>query len=196
MMKKRVTDAGKLHFSPLTPEHWGDLVRLFGQHGATGGCWCMWWRITRAQFERNGNEGNRRAFKSLVDQGEVPGILAYRGSDPVGWCSVARREHFGALERSPVLRRVDDRPVWAIVCFFVRPEEQNQGIAAALLQAAVDYVRGQGGERVEAYPKILGGGRLPPGSIFMGTPGLYEKAGFKVVGNPSRSRLIMRLELD
>ena len=38
MMKKRVTDAGKLHFSPLTPEHWGDLVRLFGQHGATGGC--------------------------------------------------------------------------------------------------------------------------------------------------------------
>ena len=194
-MQNRITSSGELQFAPLTPERWEGLERLFGRHGASGGCWCMWWRTTRKQFECNGNEGNRRAFKSIVDGGLVPGILAYRESEPVGWCSVARREHYGALERSPVLRRIDDRSVWSIVCFYVPRTEQNKGIASGLVQAAVEYVGEQGGELIEAYPRIPREGRLPPGSSYMGTPALFEKVGFKIVDHPSKSRLIMRLEL-
>ena len=68
----------------------------------------MWWRITRSQFDINKNTGNKLAMKNLVDSGEVPGILAYLGGRPVGWCSVAPREKYASLNRSPVLKRIDD----------------------------------------------------------------------------------------
>ncbi len=195
-MENRETAAGLLDFHPLTPERWPDLEHLFGLHGAADGCWCMWWRITRAQFERNRSEGNRKAFKAIVDDGLIPGILAYRGAEAVGWCSVAPREQYGALERSRVLRRLDDRPVWSIVCFFIPRWEQGKGIATALLAAAVDYVHEQGGALVEAYPTVPSKGKLPPGSGYMGVPSLFEKAGFEVVGKPTKGRLIMRLALE
>jgi GNAT superfamily N-acetyltransferase len=193
-LKKRETPAGSLEFHPLTPERWPDLEHLFGSHGAYGGCWCMWWRITRAQFERNRSEGNRKALRAIIDDGFIPGILAFRADEPIGWCSVAPREQYGALERSRVLRRVDDRPVWSIVCFFIPRKEQGKGIATALLEAAVEYVHEQGGMLIEAYPTIPSKGKLPPVSSYMGVPGLFEKAGFEVVDRPSKARLIMRRE--
>ena len=36
---------------PLSPERWPDFETLCGVHGACGGCWCMWWRSTRREFE-------------------------------------------------------------------------------------------------------------------------------------------------
>jgi hypothetical protein len=81
-----------LKFQPLTPDRWSDFERLFGPHGAYGGCWCMWWRTTRSQFEQQHGEGNRQAMQDIVNSGEVPGILAYAGGEPIGWCSVAPRE--------------------------------------------------------------------------------------------------------
>ncbi|MEJ2011414.1 MAG: GNAT family N-acetyltransferase [Anaerolineales bacterium] len=194
-MKAISTDAGFLRFHPLTSERWDDLVRLFGPHGAYGGCWCMYWRTTRAQFGRNGNAGNCKALKAIVDRGLVPGILAYRESEPVGWCSVAPRPDFASLERSPLLRRVDDQPVWSIVCFYIPRLERDRGIAGALVLAAIEYVREQGGMILEAYPTIPAEGRRPPGSVYMGVPSLFEKAGFEIIRKPSKTRLIMRRKL-
>jgi predicted GNAT family acetyltransferase len=194
-MKSISTAEGKIHFHPMTAGRWDDLVRLFGPSGACSGCWCMYWRTTRAQFGRNGNAGNRRALKSLVESGTVPGILAYRDGEPVGWCSVAPRQDYGSLERSPLLRRIDDQPVWSIVCFYIPQPERGRGLAAPLVDAAIDYVREQGGEIVEAYPTVGGEGKRAPGAIYMGLPSLFEKAGFKIVQKPSQTRLIMRLDL-
>ena len=101
-----------LTFSPLTPSRWDDFADLFGPRGATGGCWCMWWRITNKEFEANKGEGNRMAIKDLVDKGTIPGILAYDGDQAIGWCSVAPREEFTRLERSRILKPVDEQPVW------------------------------------------------------------------------------------
>ena len=185
-----------LDFHPLTPDRWPDFEALFGAQGAYGGCWCMWWRSTRREFAERGNDGNRRAIKSLVDSGQVPGLLAYRAGEPVGWCSVAPREQYGALERSPVLKRLDDRPVWSLVCLFVARGYRGQGIASALIGAAVDYVRGQGGEVVEAYPTQPNEKRLPAVSSFMGVPTLFERAGFVECVRPSKSRVIMRCYVD
>ena len=89
----------EFEFHPLTCERWEDLVQLFSPRGAPHDCWCMWWRLTTAEFERLKGEGNRTAMKKLVDSGKVPGILAFSGSRAVGWCSVAPREDFGRLER-------------------------------------------------------------------------------------------------
>jgi hypothetical protein len=41
----------ELEVHPLTPERWADFERLFGPRGAYGGCWCMYWRITRSTIE-------------------------------------------------------------------------------------------------------------------------------------------------
>ena len=46
---------------PLTPQRWADLERLFGANGACGGCWCMWWRLKRPEFDAGKGEGNRAA---------------------------------------------------------------------------------------------------------------------------------------
>ncbi len=185
-----------LEFQPLTRDRWADLEKLFGEHGAYGGCWCMWWRLTRREFEEGQGEGNRLAMKAIVESGEVPGILAYAGGSPVGWCSVAPREHFGTLERSRVLKRLDGTPVWSIVCFFVARGYRDKGVADALVKGALEYVKSQGGKVVEAYPTQPRADRLPPVSSYMGVPGMFERAGFVECARPSRSRVIVRYVIE
>jgi len=34
----------KLTTGPLTPDLWPAFEDLFGENGAVGGCWCMYWR--------------------------------------------------------------------------------------------------------------------------------------------------------
>jgi hypothetical protein len=108
---------------PLTPDRWDDLVALFGPNGASGGCWCMSFRLAdRARFGAqcaSGGAGNRAALRALTDAGEVPGILAYVGDMPVGWCAVGPREAFPRLDHSPLSRKLDDTPAWSIVCFYI-----------------------------------------------------------------------------
>jgi len=89
-----------LKFHPVIPERWVDLERLFGERGAYGGCWCMWWRLRRSQFDRQTAAEWKEGLKALVDSGQVPGLLAYANGEPVAWCSVGPRESYPALERS------------------------------------------------------------------------------------------------
>lgn len=186
---------GGLQVHPLTPQRWRDFERLFGVHGAYGGCWCMWWRSTRREFESRKGEGNRRAMKAIVDSGKVPGLLALLGKEPVGWCSVAPREEFSSLERSPVLRRLDDLPVWSLVCFYVARAWRGQGVAEALIGGALNYVRRCGGSIVEAYPTPPKDTRLAPVSSFMGLPAMFTRKGFVECARPSPRKLIMRCRL-
>jgi ribosomal protein S18 acetylase RimI-like enzyme len=184
-----------LTFKPLTPQTWSDFETLFGRSGAYGGCWCMWWRSTRKEFEQRGNDGNKSAMRAIVQSGQPTGILAYQGEIPVGWCSIAPRETYGSLERSPVLRRIDDQSVWSLVCFFVAKEFRRQGIAESLVRGAIEHVAEQGGRIIEAYPTVSSKNKLPPVSSFMGVPDLFLKAGFKEVARPSKSRMIVRYEI-
>lgn len=183
-----------LTIHPVTPERWGDLETLFGPRGACGGCWCMWWRIKRSEFARQQGEGNRLAQKAIVEGGEVPGLLAYAGGEPVGWCSVGPREAYPALDRSPVLKRVDDRPVWSVVCFYVAPGWRGRGVMMLLLAAAVEYAREQGAMTVEGYPKDASG-RAPDPFVFTGLMSAFQQAGFVEVARRSKTRPIMRLEV-
>jgi len=152
----------------------------------------MWWRCSRRAFEKNGNRGNREAFRHLVAQGEVTGILAYSGPEPVGWCSVAPRDSYPSLLRSRTLRPIDDRPAWSLVCFFVARAWRGRGVAKALARAAVDYVRERGGDLLEAYPTNPRGRRLAAVSSYMGTPEMLGSAGFSECARPSEARIIMR----
>jgi len=192
-MKVDQTLDSKLTFRPLTPESWNDLEALFGPHGAYSGCWCMWWRTTRREFQEQAGDGNRRAMKYIVDSGKIPGLLAYDGGRAVGWCSVAQREDYPSLNRSRVLKPLDGLPVWSIVCLYVGKACRGQGVSQALITGAVYYVRQQGGQIVEAYPTTPRGGRLPPVSSFMGLPAVFAQAGFQESARPSEAKVVMRL---
>ena len=184
----------KLEFHPLTPERWSDFETLFGERGACGGCWCMWWRIARSQYEKQKGAKNRQAMKKLVDGGHTPGILAYQDGRPIGWCSTAPRESFARLERSNVLKPVDEQPVWSVVCFFVAKEHRRNGLSVKLLKAAIDFVRERGGRVVEGYP-VDPKKKQADAFVWPGLASAFVKAGFKEVERRSEMRPIMRYEI-
>jgi len=191
-MKPKSAENLRLEFHPVTPERWSDFETLFGEKGACGGCWCMLWRLTRKEFEAHKGEGNRRAMQGIVDSGEIPGLLAYSGQRPVAWCSVAPREKFPALERSRVLKKVDDEPVWSISCFFIHKDFRKQGLGVRILQASTAYVKKQGGRIVEGYPVEPKKGQTADAFAWTGLASFFRKAGFEECARRSETRPIMR----
>ncbi len=181
-----------LEFHPVTPDRWQDFETLFGKNGAYSGCWCMWWRVTRSQFGKQAGYGNKEALKAIVDSGEVPGLLAYASVKPIGWCSVAPRETFPSLERSRTLKRVDDQPVWSIVCFFVARPFRRQGLMIKLLRAAVAYAKEHDAKIVEGYPVEPKQTNLQGYSSFTGLLSAFQEAGFLEVLRRSENHPIMR----
>jgi GNAT superfamily N-acetyltransferase len=177
---------------PVTPARWPDLVELFEQRGPRGGrrntpaygCWCMWWRNRALEH----GEPKKRAMGRLVRAGREPGLLAYEGARPVGWVAVAPREELTVLLRSPQYRpHDDDTGVWAVSCFVVDRPAQGRGVAAALLDAAVEHAFARGASAVEGYPHAV------KGDDFMGGLELFERAGFRTVRDAGK-RAIVRLE--
>lgn len=178
----------RLLFLPVTAERLPDLEEFSNCHGKFRYCSCMRWRLTSSAFRRSTKEDRVAALEELVQAGTPVGILAYSGRTPVGWCSVAPRASYAALERSRVLPRVDEMPVWSVVCLFVDRHFRRQGLTGRLLQAAVDYARDQGAPAVEGYPVAP----EAPSYTYMGTPETYRRAGFVDVTPVGQKRLVMR----
>lgn len=155
----------------------------------------MWWRLPRAEFDRGKGEGNRQALKQLVDSGEAPGLLFYDGGRAVAWCSLAPRERFPRLERSRILKPVDGRPVWSVVCFFVDRRRRRKGMLPAMIAAAKEYARDQGATLLEAYPVEPKQGRMPEVFAYTGFASSFARCGFKEVARRSESRPVMRCNL-
>ncbi len=185
----------ELQFHPLTADRWPDLMKLFGPKGACGGCWCMWWRLSRAEFERKKGAGTKRALHRIVDSGPPPGILAYLEGEPVGWCAVAPRSEYARLANSRVLGPVDEEPAWSVVCFFVSRSVRRQGVTEALLGAAVAYARRQGARVIEGYPIAPSKPRVPDVFAYTGFRSTFERAGFVEAARRSPTRAIMRLRI-
>lgn len=203
-MKSTKTPISDLEFHPLTPDRWKDLENLFGERGACGGCWCMWWRLPRSQFERQKGNKNKLALKKIVSSGEVPGILAYAQGKPIAWCSVGPKETYPTLERSRILKRIvekpvpggNDKPIWSVVCLFVAKPERNKGVSVKMLKASVDHAKKNGAKIVEGYPKEPRKGRWPDAFVWTGHVSAFKKAGFVEVHRPSPTRPIMRYFID
>ena len=152
----------------------------------------MWWRLARSRFIEQKGEANRKAFKKIVDTGPPPGLIAYSGPRPIGWCALAPRGTFPVLERSRILKPVDAQPVWSVVCLFVAKPFRRSGISAKLLKAAAAYARKCGAKIVEGYPVDPGSRPLPDVFAWTGLAPAFRKAGFEEVLRRSKTRPIMR----
>ena len=151
--------------------------------------------VARADFLRNRGGQNRKALKKIVDSGRIPGIIAYVDSEPIGWCAVGPRDEYPALERSRLLKKVDDRPVWSVVCFFVTKRFRHKGITVKLLQSAIGYVEKKGGGIVEGYPKDTASKPAPDSFVFTGIASSFRQAGFLEIARRSETRPIMRYQI-
>jgi GNAT superfamily N-acetyltransferase len=184
-----------LAFHPATPSRWSDLEELFGERGACGGCWCMFWRLPRKEFDAGKGSGNKRALKRIVTTGKEPGIIAYLGKEPIGWCAIAPRADYSALERSRILKPVDAQPVWSVSCLFIKKPYRRQGVSSQLLQAVIAFGADHGARIVEGYPVEPSMEKMPDPFLWHGVPSAFIDAGFKEVARRSQSRPIMRFEI-
>jgi len=191
----RIKVKSKFNFYPVTKENWKDFENLFGKKGACAGCWCMYWRMRRKDYDAHRGSGTKRKMKNLVKSGTVPGILAYDKDKPIGWCSVAPREDFPVLENSRVLERIDDKPVWSVVCFFINKDYRKKGLSVELLNAAKKYVKNNNGKILEGYPVEPKAAKSPDVFVWTGLASAFRKAGFKEVIRRSETRPIMRFSI-
>jgi GNAT superfamily N-acetyltransferase len=167
---------------PLTADRFTDLAALFNEGGDPKWCWCTYFRFRGRDWSNSTAADNRAELKALTKRALAPGLVAYRDERAVGWVSLAPREDYERLAASKVLAPLDDVPVWSIVCFVVSRRSRGQGVAAALLDAAVEYARSHGATTLEAYPaEVPTGERIPSANAYRGTLTMFDRAGFAVV---------------
>jgi GNAT superfamily N-acetyltransferase len=185
---------------PAAPECWPDVKAIMAGDGERG-CWCLYWRLTSSEYSARGQGGGPRILRAQLESSPAPGLLAYVDDRPAGWCGIGPRASMRRLVRSRTIPRIDDRPVWSIVCFLVRVGYRRQGVAQALLAGVVDYAKQQGAVGLESYPIDPEGQRVDVAFAYVGTTSMFERAGFRrVLETASRSagrpRWLMRLDLD
>ena len=189
----------RLEIHPLDKQRWKDLETLFNGRGGSQvrGCWCMYYRrsgradkpadTTYAQF-------NKCALKALVDNGIAPGLIGYRDGKPIAWVSLGPREDYAKLARSSVMKPVDDKPVWSVVCFYTAKEVRGEHLAEAMLKGAIAYARSHGARLIEAYP-VDKAARGSDDSMWFGAKSMYDRAGFVEVARRKPTRPVVRKAL-
>lgn len=193
-------DAGlidKLTIEPLTKRNWNKFVKLFGNNGACGNCWCMYFRLNNPEFKKGKvDEGNKHAIKAIVWEGKPAGLLGLIEGEAIAWCAFAPREDFIRLENSRVHKRIDDKEVWSMPCFFIDKNFRKSGVSVQLLKGAIKHARENGIKTLEAYPTIPTQIRLPDSFAWVGLYKSFERAGFEIVDRTSRNRPMVRYYVD
>jgi GNAT superfamily N-acetyltransferase len=202
MYRSRMTDA-TITVIPVDQAEWEDVARVFGTRGDPAGCWCQWFRLTSAEFKLAPVDELRERMRDQVARRPSPGVLAYLGDEPVGWCAVAPRSEYPLLTSSRIANSADSGDpvaasaagIWAVTCFVVRVGFRKRGVAGALVRAATDFALEHGAQRIDAFPiDPAARASMSASELYHGTVSLFESAGYEVVARPTRTRAVMRLE--
>ncbi|HEU4513054.1 MAG TPA: GNAT family N-acetyltransferase, partial [Nocardioidaceae bacterium] len=183
---------------PATAERFEDVATMLGPRNPEASvCWCLSHRLDSRTNRELVGPARGEYVKGLCSRDVAPGVLAYDDGEVVGWAAVAPRAEL-PFARSRKIPHVDELPVWSVWCIRVRPGHRGRGISHALLEGAVAYARTQGAPAVEGYPVDNQGRKVDLTMAYVGTRGLFERAGFaKVADTDSVSggfpRVLMRL---
>jgi GNAT superfamily N-acetyltransferase len=173
-----------LVIKPLTPSRIDDFAYVLKSSGSGSSCWDLWPRLAGAEQRADGLDRSsllrRKKLASLATRRRAPGLLAYRDGEAVGWISIGPRMEYHRLANSKATPALDELPVWVIPCITVRKQARGEGVATALIRAAVVYATARGAPAVEAYPRA-GETRVHDEWAFYGTAALFRKAGFRTV---------------
>ncbi len=185
---------------PASAERFDDVATMLGPtNPASTVCWCLSHRLPSKESRSLLGAARGDYVRELCARDIAPGVLAYDGDTVVGWAAVAPRAEL-PFERSRLIPHVDDLPVWSAWCIRVRPGHRRRGISLPLLEGAVAYAREHGAPAVEGYPVDNRGEKVDLTMAYVGTRGLFERAGFtKAADTDSISggfpRVVMRRDL-
>jgi GNAT superfamily N-acetyltransferase len=185
---------------PATAARFDDVATMLGPKNPTATvCWCLSHRLDAKTNRSLVGPARGELVRELCHRAVAPGVLAYDDDEVVGWAAVAPRAEL-PFARSRKIPHVDDLPVWSVWCLRVRPGHRGKGISGALLDGAVAYARAHGAPAVEGYPVDNGGRKVDLTMAYVGTRGVFERAGFtKAADTDSVSggfpRVLMRLDL-
>jgi GNAT superfamily N-acetyltransferase len=184
---------------PAAADRWEDVERAV-RHGDGASCWCQWYWMSSGEFSAATVAERRDRLRAMVRRDVAPGVIAYVAGTPAGWCGFGPRPDLRRLERSRTIPKVDDAPAWSIFCFLVRREHRGCGLAGALLEGAIGYIREAGASLIEAYPVDNRGERLSAATAYVGTLSLFTAHGFEVVAPTTARtqglpRVVVRLTL-
>lgn len=183
----------QLTIEPLSKDNWNKFLELFGKKGACGNCWCMSFRLKKSEFDAGKiGDGNKNRMKNLVWENKPAGILGFYGGKAVAWLAFAPREDFIKIENSRIHKRIDNKPVWSIPCFFISKEFRRQGLSVMILKAVIEYAKENNIKVLEAYPTIPTQEKLPDAFAWIGLYKSFERAGFKIVDRKSKNRPMVR----
>ncbi len=191
----------KIACKPLTDERWVDFCAVMGPAGGCWGCWCQYWRAPRKDFTGPARKTFKARMRAIVRKGPPPGLIAYRGGEPVGWIQAGPRAATpnwnGARRLSAPIddAEADDPSIWAVSCFVVPSAHRQSGVATALLGGAVAFARKNRARFLDACPVETARGAANPASIYHGVASMFERAGFAVIARRRDDRPLMRLDL-
>jgi GNAT superfamily N-acetyltransferase len=177
-----------MRVSPLTPELAGAWAALFEASGSA--CFCRWWYFAGTKNEWldrcfHDPARNRDEQTALVAGGapEAGGLVAIEDDAVVGWMKLAPRAGLTKLRRQGAYRALDlgdDEGIWSVGCLLVRPDRRRRGVARALVEAAPEHVRANGGRAVEAYPHRVAHA-LHDEEAWMGPESIFVALGWHAV---------------
>ncbi|MEO1062056.1 MAG: GNAT family N-acetyltransferase [Actinomycetota bacterium] len=134
-------------------------------------------------------------FRELVEVGPPPGLLAYDGSDPVGWCKVMPRTALPGLANSRYFKTdLDIEGVWSLACFVVRRSHRGRGLTTVLTKAAIEFVRANGGVILESYPWDTDQVKADS-VVYTGLASTFARLGFEVVQRRADHKPMMRIDV-
>lgn len=205
MTDQRVTIEPPVTVVPANEATWEDIQAVFGTRGYASRCQCQYFKIRDKDWKAVPTA--ERAFRlrqqtdcGYPDSETTSGLVAYVGGEPAGWCAVEPRSAYPRLRymRVPWSGRdedIADDTVWAVTCFTVRVGRRRQGISRALARAAVDFARERGARALEGYPMIVDPGEdLTWGELYVGARSIFADAGFAEVIQPTKRRVVMRID--
>jgi GNAT superfamily N-acetyltransferase len=188
--------AEPVRVEPATAERWPDVVTVMGTRGDPSWCWCQFYRLRGQAWRSSTAQSNKAALCDLVVSSPVPpGVVAYRGDLPVGWCAISPKRDYARLVASRTSGGEVDG-VWSVTCFVVRVGHRRQGVARALLAGAIELARAHSAAAIEAYPVDTSKRRsVSTSELFHGSLSLFVSAGFDEISRPSPARALVRLAL-
>jgi GNAT superfamily N-acetyltransferase len=185
---------------PATEARFDDLAVMLGPKKPDSTvCWCLSHRLDAKSNKSLVGPARGAYVRELCGRATAPGVLAYDDGEVAGWAAVAPRSEL-PFARSRKIPHVDDLPVWSIWCIRVRPGHRGKGVSHALLAGAVAYAGQCGAPAVEGYPVDNQGRKVDLTMAFVGTRGLFEKAGFVKAADTTSvtggfPRVLMRRDL-
>lgn len=199
-----VSSSDALTCWPATAKRWSDLATLFGEQGACGGCWCMWWRKSRSHFGHDKGTVNRDDLHRLVRGDQPPGLLGYLNQEPVAWVALAPRSTYPVAARSRIMSLPPDIPnqephsetdIWLISCLFVRRDQRRRGIATTMLKHAVAHATTSGAWALDGVPVEPKSTHVPDAFAWTGLPACFQAAGFVEIARPGQHRPLLRYQI-